>query len=145
LARFEAPLVFELRASRGFRAGLALAVAAAVGAVLLSDLPRALAVVLVGFALFVGGRAWRAQERLSGLFLRLSADDAIDWRRPDGVEGHGRLCDHARLGPLAALTARATDGRLHRFAVWRDMLEPDGWRRLNAALARRGAADSYKS
>jgi hypothetical protein len=144
LARFEAPLVLELRASRGFRAGLAVAVAAAVGAVLLSDLPRALAVVLVGFALIVGGHAWRAQERLSGLHLRLSADGAIDWRRPDGLEEHGRLCDHARVGLLAALTARATDGRLRRFAVWRDMLDPEGWRRLNAALARKGAADSYK-
>jgi hypothetical protein len=143
LARSDPPLVLELRASRGFAAGLVVAVAAAVGALLLADLPVSMATVLAMFALFVGVRAWRTRATLVGLRLRIAEDDRVDWREGTGAEGQGRLASHARVGPLVALTVRDAKGR-RRFAIWRDMLDADAWRRLNAALARRRGADSYR-
>lgn len=143
MARSDPPLVLELRDSRGYRIGLALAVAAAVAAVVLADLPVSIAAGLAVFALLAGVRAWKRQARLGGLRLRLAEDDMLDWRDASGAEGQGRLASHARVGPLVALTVRAPDGR-RRFAIWRDMLDADAWRRLNAALARRRGADSYR-
>ena len=143
MARSDPPLVLELRASRAYRAGLAVAVIAAVGAVLLADLPVSIATPLAMFALLVGVGAWRAQATLDGLRLRLSEDNALDWRDASGAEGQGRLAAHARVGPLVALIARGPAGR-RRFAIWRDMLDAEAWRRLNAALARRRGADSYR-
>jgi hypothetical protein len=143
LARSDPPLVLELRGSRGFAAGLVVAVAAAIGALLLADLPVSMATALAMFALFVGVRAWRTQAALAGLRLRIAEDDHLDWREATGAEGQGRLASHAQVGPLVALGVRGPAGR-RRFAIWRDMLDADAWRRLNAALARRRGADSYR-
>jgi xanthosine utilization system XapX-like protein len=143
LASSEPPLVLELRTSRGFGAGLAVAVAAAIVAVLLADLPVSIAIALGMLGLFAGARAWQTQAALAGLRLRIGEDGSVDWRTRAGAEGQGRLASHARVGPLVALSVRGAAGR-RRFAIWRDMLDADAWRRLNAALARRRGADSYR-
>jgi hypothetical protein len=143
LARSEAPLVLETRASRGFRLGLVALAAAALGAVLMADLPLAIAPPLALFVALATLRAWRSHAWAAALRLRLSADGMLDWRDAAGAEGQGRLASSARVGPLVALEVREPSGKQRRIALWRDMLDADAWRRLQVALARRPSADSY--
>jgi hypothetical protein len=124
--------------------GVAAVTTAAIGAVLLADLPVSIATPLAVFALLAGVKAWRAQDALDGLRLRLCADGSLDWRDAAGREGQGRLAGHARVGPLVALDQRDPAGRVRRWAIWRDMLDADAWRRLQVALAHAPSADSYK-
>lgn len=138
------PLVLELRASRGFGAGLAIAAGGALLAVLLADLPVSIATA-IGVTVVVGAaRAWKGHAALAGSALRLDADGLLAWRDAGGAEGQGRLEDHALLGPLLTLGAREASGRRRRFALWRDMTDADAWRRLRVELAHRHGADSYK-
>lgn len=143
MARSEAPLVLETRASRGFQLGLVALAAAALSAVLMADLPLAIAPPLALFVLLVAIRAWRDHAQVAGMRLRLSADGTLDWRDPAGKEGQGRLASSARVGPLVALAVREASGPTRRIALWRDMLDADAWRRLQVALARTPSADSY--
>jgi hypothetical protein len=144
LARSDPPLVLELRASRGFRIGLVVFAGAALAAVLMAELPVSIAAPLALLAMVASVRAWRSQAALDGLHLRLSTDGSLDWRDAEGHEGQGRLAAHARVGPLVALDLRESAGRIRRWAIWRDMLDADAWRRLQVALARAPSADSYK-
>jgi hypothetical protein len=138
------PLVLELRASRGFGAGLAMAALMAVLATVLADLPVSIASA-VGVTVVVGAaRAWRTHAALAGTSLRLDAEGHLAWRDAAGAEGSGRLGDHTLLGPLVAIGVREASGRHRRFALWQDMTDADAWRRLRVDLAHRRAADSYK-
>jgi hypothetical protein len=138
------PLVLELRASRGFAAGLAIAAGGALLAVLLADLPVSIASA-IGVTVVVGAaRAWQGHAALAGTALRLDAEGVVAWRDAAGVEGQGQLVEHALLGPLLTLGAREPSGRRRRFALWQDMADADAWRRLRVELAHRRGADSYK-
>lgn len=143
MARSEAPLVLEPRASRGFQVGLVALAAAACAAVAMADLPLAIAPPLLLFVALATLKAWRSHARVAALRLRLAADGMVDWRDGSGAEGQGRLASSARVGPLVALDVREPSGKPRRIALWRDMLDADAWRRLQVALARRPSADSY--
>lgn len=138
------PIVLELRAPRGFGVALAGTLALAVLAIVLGDLPLSIALIAGVLAVLVAARAWRMQTRLVGGSIRLDADGTLRWRDAAGAEGRGQLSQHTVLGPLLALEATADAGGQLRFALWRDMVDADAWRRLRVDLLHRRAADSYK-
>ncbi len=136
--------MLELAAPRGFGVALAVTLALAVLAIALAEMPLSIALIAGVLALLVAARAWRIQTRLVGGSIRLDADGTLRWRDAAGTEGQGRLSQHTVLGPLLALQATAEAGGRERFAVWRDMIDADAWRRLRVDLLHRHAADSYR-
>lgn len=89
--------------------------------------------MLAVVVLLVGVRAWSRQSRWTGAFLRLRRDGTAEWQRPDREgERRGRLVAHWHAGALVALVFEHADGRprRERFALWRDQVDPEAWRRL---------------
>lgn len=134
----------ELVAPRAFGVALVLALALAIAGMVAADLPLSMQLPGGVIAMLVALRAWRTQNRLVGGSIRLDADGTLRWRDAAGTDGCGRLSQHTVLGPLLALEAATETGGRQRFALWRDMVDADGWRRLRVDLLHRHAADSYK-
>jgi toxin CptA len=113
---------------------LAVLGALAAVALLICEMPRALAVPLAGLAF--GHGLWLARRELRATVRRLvvphtQAPATLDGQDLLALEVHWR-------GPLATLAWRDPDGRRRRLHGWPDTLRPPARRELRLALAARG-------
>jgi hypothetical protein len=133
-----------LRPSRSFPIAVSGIACLTVLAIWMSGVPASIAAAMSVAAVLVAAGAWRRQRGLAGGVLRLHVDGSLNWYASDGSELVGRLVDHAVLGPIITLALGPEQGRRRRFALIRDMVDADTWRRLRVALLHRHAADSYR-
>ncbi len=128
------PIVLELRRSRAFDAGLALAVLLALVAVLASALPVSLAWVVIAAIGLIAARALRAHRAQVGLRLGVGTDGQASLRPLDSAEAiNCRITDHAMVGPFVTLRLGA-GAPLRRLFLLPDSTDPDALRRLRVRL-----------